>query len=411
MRRIATVLLVVVVTTGCTTPESAPVDTPTSTATQAGDTTPPTSDQSTQALEVIAEPTTPLFTDERDAIWDRAWQELDTDALASFFADDALINGTTFDKAMAEARIRHPDPMEWVETFEDCFHHNSRFVTCDVRWTSAVHRPAGLEVPVQRAVYLDEDGLITLYRDDVRVDALIPFEYALAAWLEEHHPEIEPVDWATMDYERYAETVRAVLEVVDEFVASSDDYPPGPPNITDPVLTGNVEGVDVYNATDAQAELVAWAIRRFVAAGIPAPPVTHVTFPPTEACERGFSGMSYHSETEGHIDVCTPPEALAATADVAPLTARRTILHELAHLWMIANTDDGQRAEFMDHLGLEAWSGVEWGSSGSEAAAEILMWGVIDDHVTVRIPGATCDDRMTAFELLTGTTPPMRSCD
>jgi hypothetical protein len=333
------------------------------------------------------------------------------EALASFFADDAIINGTTFEKAMDEARIRHPDPMEWVETFEDCVHHNSRFVTCDVRWTSSVHRPAGLEVPVQRAVYLDDDGLISLYRDDVRLDALITFEIALIEWLAEHHPEITPVNWETTDYDEYAATVREILTVVDEFVAWSDDYPPGPLVVADPVLAGVISGIEVYNADDAQISLVRWANDRFVAAGLPTPPVTHVVFPPTAACERGFSGMSYHTDTEGHIDVCTPAEAFAATAQVAPLTARRTILHELGHLWTIAHTTEQSRSAFMDHLGLEAWTGVEWESSGSEMAAEILMWGLIDDDVAVRVPGATCEDRMTAYTLLTGTTPTSRSCD
>jgi hypothetical protein len=144
--------------------------------------------------------------------------------------------------------------------------------------------------------------------------------------------------------------------------------------------------------------------------GLEIPHVTNVTFPVTEACERGFSGMSYHTDTEGHIDVCTPAETFAASVGAAPLTARRTILHELGHLWTIAYTDEGTRTAFMDGLGLTAWTGVEWGASGSEMAAEILMWGLIDEDVGVRVPGATCDDRVTAFALLTGTAPSQRRC-
>lgn len=411
MRVVVAAALVAVITVGCAGPGSGPAEpaapgtSATTSTNAAGSTTVP------GGLTAIEEPTTPLFAGERGETWARAWSELDVDALAGFFSEDALINGTVFDRALAEARVRHPDPMGWVETYEDCIHHSARFVTCDVRWTSAVHRPAGLDVPVHRAVYFDEEGLISLYRDDVRLDAVIAFEIAFATWLAEYRPDIAPVDWETEDHDRYAETVRGILGVVDEFVAWSDDYPPGAPVVEDPVLTGAVNGVEVYNANDDQLTLVAWAMARFAASGLAAPPVTHVTFPPTVACARGFSGMSYHSDTDGNIDVCTPPETFAASAGAAPLTARRTILHELAHLWTIANTDEATRTAFMDHLGLEAWTGVEWGAGGSEMAAEILMWGLMDEQVSVRVPGATCNDRMVAFAVLTGTPPPMRSCE
>ena len=364
----------------------------------------------TTTLSAVEEPTTPLFSGQAGDSWYRAWAELDIETLAGFFADGAIVNGTLFDNAMREAVARHPDPIGWSETFEDCIYRTSRYATCDAAWTSAVHSPAGLEVPVHRSVYFDDDGLISLYRDDVQLEAIIEFEVAIAEWLAEYHPEIRPIDWEGDGYESYAESVSGVLAVVDEFVAWSNEYPPAEPVVDDPVLSGTVDGVDVYNATDEQISMVAWAIRRFAASGLEPPPVTHVTFPPTVACERGFSGMSFHSATSGHIEVCATAEALAAASGAAPLTARRTILHELGHLWTAARTDQDVRRMFMDHLGLEAWTGVDWGDSGSEMAAEILMWGLMDEPVGVRVPGASCPDRATAFELLTGMPPQMRSC-
>lgn len=364
----------------------------------------------TNTLAVTEEPTTPLFAGARGETWRRAWVELDVETLARFFADGAVINGAAFDRAMADARARHPDPMQWVETYEDCIHHSSGHVTCDVRWTSAMYRPAGLDIPVHRSVYFDDDGLISLYKDEVRFDAVTAFEISIAEWLAKHHPEIAPVDWETDDYSRYAETVRGVLTVVDEFVASSDDYPPGTRRIDEPVLSGTVEGIDVYNANDVQISLVAWARDRFVASGLDVPPATHVTFPPTSACESGFSGMSFHTDLVGHIEVCTTAETFATSAAAAPLTARRTILHELGHLWIAAYTDEATRRKLTDHLGLTDWTGVEWSMNGSEMAAEILMWGLIDEELAVRVPGASCEERVTAFALLVGSAPPMRSC-
>ena len=53
---------------------------------------------------------------------------------------------------------------------------------------------------------------------------------------------------------------------------------------------------------------------------------------------RGVSGMAYHGDESGHIDLCAPETLFVG--DGLPLATRRTVLHELGHLWTVGHTDD-----------------------------------------------------------------------
>lgn len=358
----------------------------------------------TATTNAVAEPTTPLFLGERGERWRAAWNSDDFDAMAEFFAEDSIFNGRSFAKVRAGVGEVYVDAYGWDEFFEDCVHHSGKHVTCEARWTSDLHRPAGVEVVVHREVFLDDDGLITSFNDHEDYQEVVGFHVAFHEWLATEHPEIEPLVYGWDEVAESEENIRAAIDVVEDFVAQSDTYPLGGPTVVaDPVLSGSVEGVDVYNANQDQIELVAWALDRFASVGLAAPPVTHVTFPPTAACAEGFSGMSYHTDTDGHIDVCTSPTQLVAQQNGrVPLAPQRTILHELGHLWIAEHVGTASRRAFLDMLDLEAWSGVGWESNGSEQGAEILMWGLMDTQIEPRVPDTSCVDRADAFELLTG---------
>ena len=366
----------------------------------------------TGANTAVVEPTTPLFLGERGERWKEAWNSDDFDGMSEFFTQDAIFNGRSFAKVRNEIGQAYVDAYGWEEFFEDCVHHSVEHVTCEARWTSDLHRSAGVEVIVHREVFLDDDGLITSFNDHEDFHDIVEFHVAFHEWMAIEHPEIEPLVYAWNEVAAAEENIHAAIEVVADFVAQSTTYPlNGPAIVADPVLSASVDGVDVYNATREQVELVAWALDRYAAVGLAPPPVTHVTFPPTAACAEGFSGMSYHTDTNGHIDVCTSPTQLTARRDGrVPLAPQRTILHELGHLWTLAHVDATSRRAFLDSLGLEAWSGVDWESSGSEQAAEILMWGIIDTRIEPRVPNTTCDDRIDAFGILTGIELTARTC-
>jgi hypothetical protein len=358
------------------------------------------------------EPTTPLFFGDRGDRWQTAWSADDFDALAAFFADGAIFNGRSFETVRSEVGDVYVDAYGWEEFFEDCVHHSALHVTCEARWTNDLLRPAGVEVPIHREVFFDDAGLITSFNDDEDYGEFVAFHVAFHEWLAAEHPEIEPLVYGWNEMAGAQENIRAAIGVVEDFVAQSGGYPLGEPTVVaEPVWSGSVDGVDVYNATNEQIELVAWALERFTSVGLAPPPVSHVTFPPTAACEEGFSGMSYHTDTGGNIDVCTSSMQLVdQRGGRVPLAPRRTILHELGHLWASAYVDARTRRAFVDLLHLEAWSGVGWESSGSEQAAEILMWGLMDTQIEPRVPDITCDEEIAAFTLLTGIQVSPRSC-
>lgn len=132
-----------------------------------------------------------------------------------------------------------------------------------------------------------------------------------------------------------------------------------------------------------------WAIGRFDTAGLDRPPVSHITFPPTEACASGISGMTYSSTETSNIHICTLSDAFTE-ATGGPLDARHTLLHELGHAYNAAFVDETTRQAFLALRDLDDWNDEVWQDSGNEQAAEILMWGLIENPLVHRIPGTSC---------------------
>jgi hypothetical protein len=179
------------------------------------------------------------------------------------------------------------------------------------------------------------------------------------------------------------------------------------------VLSLGGSEVELYNASDAQRALVAWAIDRFEAAGIPPPRPGSVAFPPDYRCAL-YSGLAVDTGAGVDLQLCfDDAEACAGDSCSPTVSARSTLLHELGHVWTVEHLDETARESFLGERGLTVWSepGVDRDQLGTEHAAEILAWGLMDEGTwAARLPNGDCDVLRAAFIVLTGVEP-LRACD
>jgi len=162
--------------------------------------------------------------------------------------------------------------------------------------------------------------------------------------------------------------------------------------------------VPTTSLTDRQWSMVAWARDRFEAAGLDLPPVD-VTFPADRAGCHGTDGRWEHRDGEAdRIMVCITHDK----PTVEDEWQRRTLVHELAHAWAGSTLDETDRQHFLALRGLAAWNDPsdEWGRRGTEHAAEIISWGIIDQQIHLwKLPNATCPAMTAGYRLLTGMMP------
>ena len=118
---------------------------------------------------------------------------------------------------------------------------------------------------------------------------------------------------------------------------------------------------------------------------------------------RGCSGRrGTHRHVDGHstIDICT--------SDLGNVTAA-LVVHETAHAWSAHDLSDERKADFQALRGWTYWRDHQragWHENGSEQAAEIMVWGLIDRPIgIVTIDDHTCDDLDAGYRSLTGQPP------
>ena len=147
--------------------------------------------------------------------------------------------------------------------------------------------------------------------------------------------------------------------------------------------------VRIYGAPP-QIALSRWAVRRFQRAGLSVPPTEIHFYADLEACD-GHLGYA----AGGRIDLCT--------LDIDAMS-RHAILHELAHLWLDANTSQLLHDRFLELRGLSAWNKTtdSWMLRGYEQAAELMAWVLGERIITPKIPNNDPALLAEAFELLTG---------
>jgi hypothetical protein len=343
------------------------------------------------------QPPSVLFAGEMTDAWNRG----DLEAHRAFFTEDALYDGRFVRSAVNMRMFEFLVAAGWREYVEDCAQSDPSSMICTGIVADDFHGAAGLTFPFTRQVFFDESGLVSSLSNDIDLTGLEVFEAAFHDWLADAYPDIAAKEYRLSGFLSDPEAVAEAIGVLDEFLEQSSTYPIADQSsrTDEPTFTGAVDGIDVYNAGEGQLELVTWTAERFSAAGLPLPPVTHVTFLTAAECASGTTTRAVISGSTGHVDACVPESTLGNV--LLPLPTRRTMLHEFAHVWIARWLDGEAQGQLMALLGLESWTGVPWEQNGSRHAAEILMWGLIDHDVIPRLPDTSKGDLDAAFTLLT----------
>lgn len=157
--------------------------------------------------------------------------------------------------------------------------------------------------------------------------------------------------------------------------------------------------------TAEEQELIDWALGLYEDAGLELPELEIGIYDTKDACE-GNKG-TYRPQPAGpaKVRVCDWHEK----ATLRDAWRRKTLVHELAHAWAHENLDDEHEHELVEHRGLDSWNDRDaaWETRGTEHAAEIITWGIIDQRMRVdsRIDGTSVEELTEAYELLTGMAP------
>lgn len=161
--------------------------------------------------------------------------------------------------------------------------------------------------------------------------------------------------------------------------------------------------VDILGeATELEAAVVEWALGRYEAAGLDLPAMT-VEFAGDDDCD-GNTAVAIHGGELPQLRICA--------GDAAEVVLQRTLLHEMAHIWAAHTLDETTKASFLSVRGLDAWSGpgVAWQDSGSEQAAEVVTWALMDrELVMLLLPDHDPAGLLAGYRVLTGAAPPRMS--
>ncbi len=174
------------------------------------------------------------------------------------------------------------------------------------------------------------------------------------------------------------------------------------PSEEQPDLAGSdpAELVELVDLPDDFAVLVNWAVELFEEAGLHLPPLQFVYHGDDRAPCSGWRGVHHHANGISTIGICSN--------DPGKVTAAN-ILHETAHAWAAHDLADERKADFQALRGWTYWRNheeVKWSENGSEQAAEMIVWGLIDRPVgIITIKDHTCEDLDAGYRALTGQPP------
>lgn len=144
-----------------------------------------------------------------------------------------------------------------------------------------------------------------------------------------------------------------------------------------------------------------WAMERFDEAGLDLPAVRISRHADKDPC-NGNTALAVHAAGVARVEVCL--------ADGAPdVIVRKALLHELAHVWARTALSDDQRDAFSLLRGCPAWANGPWEERGSEHAAEVVAWALMDrELLMVMISDHEPEQLAEAYRFLTGTDPGFR---
>jgi hypothetical protein len=139
-----------------------------------------------------------------------------------------------------------------------------------------------------------------------------------------------------------------------------------------------------------------WAIDLFDQAELDLPPLRFTYHGPAGSpCSRR-PGLHRQEDGVDVIKICTTDVSLA----------EGLILHELAHAWLDHHLTEQRKAAFKELRGWTYWQNYEaaaWHQNGTEQAAEIMVWGLIDRPIEmIRLEQNSCAEMEAGFRTLTG---------
>ncbi len=168
--------------------------------------------------------------------------------------------------------------------------------------------------------------------------------------------------------------------------------------VTDDASTSeNTASVDTSALPAPLADVVEWAADLYEEAELELPPLRFEHHPDDRERCGGWMGVHQSDGDRSVIGLCV--------AEPTP-QVEWLVLHEIAHAWTTLSLTDERREAFRELRGWEGWRTEEWHESGSEQAAEILAWGLIDRAVgVVTITDTSCDALDAGYRTLTGRAP------
>lgn len=155
-------------------------------------------------------------------------------------------------------------------------------------------------------------------------------------------------------------------------------------------------------ALDVDATVYITTIAAFEDAGFDAPEFLARFHTSDEPC-KGHCGLNtLTSDGVSTVNVCATHE----NELVVEMIRERTLMHEVAHVWVEQNVSQAQRAAFMAIRGLDVWEDgtlASWEKLGAEHAAEILLWGMTDEtrNINFRIDDSDIANLRAAYRILT----------
>ena len=140
--------------------------------------------------------------------------------------------------------------------------------------------------------------------------------------------------------------------------------------------------------------IIADAVAQFDAAGLTLPYV-QVVFSDDERDCNGHEGLFEPSFDPWRLTICS---------DLAFVS-----VHELAHAWIEANTDESTQQTFTELRGKASWNSPnhDWNQRGVEDAAFLIQ-----QNLTSNVTGQLSDEwqrRVAAYEFLTNRPSPLRT--
>lgn len=159
--------------------------------------------------------------------------------------------------------------------------------------------------------------------------------------------------------------------------------------------------IDLVEMPTEFVDYAGWSLGLIQDGDLPIPTVRFVHHGDDASHCRDRRGMHRLIDDGSVIDICTTQTRFAD---------QRMVLHELSHAWVEQFVDEERREEFRDLRGWTYWRNHEeapWHENGSEQAAEILLWGLIDRPTRIiHIHDRSCEALERGYRVLTGKAPP-----